>query len=72
MVVDGDYYKVGPFKINSGNTVPSDFAVNINTVGGNLNDVNFKVTENGTDVTSSFSSMNFDKTYYLYYKQFEY
>ena len=66
MEVEGNYYKVGPFKINSGNTVPSDFAANLTTEGGNLSDVAYKVTADGEDVTSTFRSMEFGKTYYFY------
>lgn len=66
MVVDGDYYKVGPFKINSGNTMPSDFTANIKAEGGNLTDVAYKVTEDGTDVTNGFTSIKLDKEYYFY------
>jgi len=66
MEVEGGYYKVGPFKINSGNTVPDDFTATITTEGGQLNNVAYKVTENGVDVTSTFTSMAFDKTYYFY------
>ena len=66
MDVEGDYYKVGPFKINSGNTIPTDFVANITTDGGDLNDVDYIVTEDGTDVTDTFTSMDFDKIYYFY------
>ena len=66
MDVEGDYYKVGPFKINSGNTIPSDYEATLYTEGGNLNEVAYKVYEEGTDVTSTFSTFNFDKEYYIY------
>jgi uncharacterized repeat protein (TIGR01451 family) len=64
--VDGEYYKVGPFKINSGNTLPSDFTAEFTTVGGNLSDVAYKIYENGNDVTSTFSTISLDKEYYVY------
>jgi uncharacterized repeat protein (TIGR01451 family) len=65
-IVDGDYYKVGPFKVNSGNTISSDFVAEITTVGGSLNDVAYKIFEDGVDVTSSFTSISLDKEYYIY------
>jgi len=64
--VDGQYYKVGPFKVNSGNVIPSDFKVNLVTEGGNLSDVTYKIYEDGTDVTQTFSGISLDKEYYIY------
>ena len=66
MVVEGGYYKAGPFKIKSGNTTPDDFVAAISTEGGDLSSVAYKVTEDGVDVTSTFTSMALDKTYYIY------
>ena len=66
-VVDGNYYKVGPFKVKSGNTITSDFVASIKTEGANLSDVAYKVTENGNDITSGFTNkLNLDKEYYIY------
>jgi len=64
-VTDGDYYKVGPFKINSGNVMPSDFNAVFSSVGGNLNEVAYKIYEDGVDVTSTFNSIALDKEYYI-------
>ena len=63
---EGGYYKAGPFKIKSGNTTPDDFVAAISTEGGDLSSVAYKVTEDGVDVTSTFTSMALDKTYYIY------
>lgn len=64
--VDGDYYKVGPFKVNSGNTAPSDFEMILTAVGGNLEDVNYKVLENGVEISKAdFDGMKLDKEYYF-------
>ena len=67
-VVEDGYYKVGPFKVNSGNTVPSDFNITISTEGGKLEDVDYKVKQGENDVTESFktSKFEFDKEYYIY------
>ncbi len=64
--VDGEYYKVGPFKINSGNTLPDDFEAVFTTEGGNLSDVNYKIFENNVEVTDSFTKINIGSEYYIY------
>lgn len=64
--VDGDYYKVGPFKVNSGNTLPTDLKITLTSEGGDLNNVAYKIYENGNDVTSSFKGIELDKEYYVY------
>lgn len=66
MQVEGGYYKVGPFKVNSGNTLPNDFTAVITSEGGDINTVAYKVTEDGTDITSSYTGLKLDKTYYFY------
>ena len=67
-VIEDGYYKVGPFKVNSGNANLNDLEILISTEGGKLEDVDYKVTEDGEDVTEKFKESNFklDKEYYIY------
>lgn len=65
--VDGEYYKVGPFRIN-GEKVPNNYKITVTTEGGDLNSVNYKVYEGTTDVTETKKDLKFDfnKDYYIY------
>ncbi len=64
--VDGEYYKVGPFKVNSGNTLPADFKAIFSTEGGELSNIAYKIYEDGVDITNSFKDIALDKEYYIY------
>ncbi len=61
--VDGEYYKVGPFKINSGNTVPSDLQVTLTSEGGTLSD--YKIYVDGSEVDKELDKI-LGKNFYVY------
>ena len=68
MEKEGEYFKAGPFKVNSGTVTPSDFSVVISTVGNTLSSVNYIVKADGVDVTNEYktSGIKLDKEYYFY------
>ena len=68
-VADGSYYKVGPFKVNSGTFTPSDFNLSLkfyDVNGTEINNVQYKIYDaNGTEITTPFNQI-FDQEYYIY------
>ena len=67
--VDGSYYKVGPYKVNSGTYVPSDYSLTLtfNTSSGTISEssVDYKICDsNGTEI--ELSDWEFDTEYYIY------
>ena len=63
--VDGKYYKVGPFKVNSGTTIPADFSLTLTAEGGDLSTVGYKIYVDGAETNVPFNQI-FDKDYYVY------
>ena len=69
--VDGRYYKVGPFKVTSGNYTPSDFNLNLkfyNTDGTEIDNssVTYKICDaNGNEIEKTYDQI-FDQQYYIY------
>ncbi len=67
--IEGAYYKVGPFKINSGNTTPSDLKITLSVDGGELK--NCKVYVDGSPQNNVLQNGELDKniigkTFYVY------
>lgn len=66
--VDGSYYKVGPFKVNSGTFTPSDFALSLKFYDANgteLTNVDYSIYVNGAETEVPFNEI-FDQEYYIY------
>lgn len=63
--VDGLYYKVGPFKVNSGNVDPSKYSLSLSSEGADLSTVDYKIYVNGQETDKSFDEI-FDQDYYIY------
>ena len=67
--VDGSYYKVGPFKVNSGTYTPDDYELSLtfNTESGTISEssVDYKIcTSSGTEM--DLDDWAFDTEYYIY------
>lgn len=63
--VDGDYYKVGPFKVNSGNVSNVDYELKLTAEGGDLSTIGYKIYVDGAEVTTPYNQI-LDKEYYVY------
>ena len=69
--VDGRYYKVGPFKVTSGNYTPDDFTLNLkfyNLDGTEIktSDVAYKICDaSGKEISKTYDQI-FDQSYYIY------
>ncbi len=63
--VDGEYYKVGPFKVNSGNVDCSKYTLTLSTVGADIEAVDYKIYVDGEEVLTPYTEI-FDKEYYVY------
>lgn len=63
--VDGTYYKVGPFKVNSGNYTPSDFKLDLQFEGTEGEEVNYDIYVNGEKSSLKYNEI-FDQEYYIY------
>ena len=63
--VDGEYYKVGPFKVNSGNVPSTDYELKLTAEGADLSTVAYKIYVDGAEVTTPYTEI-FDKEYYVY------
>ena len=48
--VDGEYYKVGPFKVNSGNVDSSKYTLTLSTDGADIGAVDYKIYVDGQDI----------------------
>ena len=63
--IDGAYYKVGPFKINGGNTTPKDLKISLTDEnGGTLTDYSILV-EGKEEKNKVLDSTIFDKDFYV-------
>ena len=63
--VDGEYYKVGPFKVNSGNILTTEFELKLTAEGGDLDSVDYKIYVDGNETELSYNEI-FDQEYYVY------
>ena len=66
--VEGNYYKVGPFKVNSGTFTPSDFTLSLkfyDATGAELTDVNYSIYVDDEEVDTPYNEI-FDQEYYIY------
>ena len=66
--VDGSYYKVGPFKVNSGTFTPSDYSLSLkfyDASGSELNNVDYKIYVDGAESSTPYNEI-FDQEYYIY------
>lgn len=66
--VDGSYYKVGPFKVNSGSFTPSDFALSLKFYDANgteLTNVDYSIYVNDAETETPYNEI-FDQEYYIY------
>ena len=63
--VDGTYYKVGPFKVNSGNVPSSKYTLTLSTEGADISNVDYKIVVDGEVVETPYDQI-FDQEYYVY------
>lgn len=63
--VDGEYYKVGPFKVNSGNVPSTEYELSLTSEGNDLSNVAYKIYVDGVEVTTPYNEI-FDQEYYVY------
>ena len=64
-IVDGEYYKVGPFKVNSGNVDSSKYTLTLTTEGADIETIDYKIYVDGQEVETPYNQI-FDKEYYVY------
>ena len=67
-VVDGEYYRVGPFKVNSGNVPASSYTLAlVNAEGIEIDRNSYDILVDGdTEFTDAQVNEIFDKEYYIY------
>ena len=65
--VDGKYYKVGPFKVNSGNASASSYTIKLTDGENELNTDKYSILIEGEDeFTTKKVNEIFDQNYYIY------